>query len=779
MVQVAKQLKTLLMGAILCALLAAAAFAQDDPPSRVARLNYINGNVSMEPAGVDEWAPAVINRPFTVGDYLYTDRSSVAELHLDNAVIRMGQMTSFGFLNLTDQTAQLKLTEGDMSVRIHDLGANEVFEVDTPNAAITLLRDGVYRIHVDPDANTTFLFARDGDAEVAGGGQAFTLNPGSSASLSGTDQLAFDIQTAPAPDTFDNWCAQRDAHEAQLQSRRYLPPTVIGSEDMDENGIWNEDPQYGAVWYPRSVPAGWAPYHAGHWAWIEPWGWTWVDDAPWGFAPFHYGRWVYWHDRWAWAPGPCARAAYGRPVVRPVYAPALVAWFGGAHWGVSVAVGGGGPSLGWVPLGWGEVYTPSYRCSRPYFNNVNVNNTRIVNTTNITNVYNTVYVNKTVYNQTFVNVKAPNAVVAMPQSAFASGRPVNQAGYNVRAAQLARFQPVQAALVAPPVAATRQAVSSTLGRPAVAPPPQVMQRQVIARSTPPPQPAAFAARQAFLQQHAGQPHDFSAMRQATVAQSRPAPVREASRVQPLAVHQGERVGNISPPPPSRAPAQNVHQQPAPPTPASPQPMQVQQEHRTPPPPPSQSSVPAGHGMPPNLRDHGQPAQRNAIPPSPEQPRTVQPQPVQPRTVQPQREQPRTVQPQPVRPRMVQPQEPAGRNERPAPANARQTGPEVQPNQSRPTYNGSNEHHVQTPAPSAPQPQPRQAYPVGPQQERPRPSTAPRPAETPRPSEGPRPSGREQQPRPAEHANTQPEHSHEQHGPPPNGEHKEGSKPDHR
>jgi hypothetical protein len=25
---------------------------------------------------------------------------------------------------------------------------------------------------------------------------------------------------------------------------------------------------------------------------MSPWGWTWVDNAPWGFAPFHYGRWV-------------------------------------------------------------------------------------------------------------------------------------------------------------------------------------------------------------------------------------------------------------------------------------------------------------------------------------------------------------------------------------------------------------------------------------------------------------------------------------------------------
>ena len=32
------------------------------------------------------------------------------------------------------------------------------------------------------------------------------------------------------------------------------------------------------------------------WVWLRPWGWTWVDDAPWGFAPFHYGRWLWWGE---------------------------------------------------------------------------------------------------------------------------------------------------------------------------------------------------------------------------------------------------------------------------------------------------------------------------------------------------------------------------------------------------------------------------------------------------------------------------------------------------
>ncbi len=196
---------------------------------------------------------------------------------------------------------------------------------------------------------------------------------------------------------------------------------MIGYEDLDDYGAWQATGDYGPVWYPRQVAAGWAPYHYGHWAWVEPWGWTWVDDMPWGFAPFHYGRWAFINEPLGLVPGPIAIVGYRGPVIRPYYAPAMVAWFGGPHFGVGVSLGG--PALGWVALGIGEIYTPSYRCSRSYFTNVNVYNTRVVQTVNITNVYNTVYVDHRVYNQTNVNMRAPNAVAAMPQSALTWGRP--------------------------------------------------------------------------------------------------------------------------------------------------------------------------------------------------------------------------------------------------------------------------------------------------------------------------------------------------------------------
>ncbi len=575
-------------------------FAQQDPPSRVARLNYINGNVSMEPAGVDEWAPAELNRPFTIGDYLYADQGATAELHLDTGVIRIGSQTSFGFLNLDDRTVQLKLTEGDMYIRVRNFSSDQIFEVDTPNAAVTLLQNGIYRFRVDANGSMSFVVVRSGQAQVTGGGQAFTLNEDNSATLNGTDQLAYDIEAAPVEDEFDQWCGTRDAHENSSRSARYVAPDVVGYEDLDDYGDWQNNGQYGAVWYPRRVDSGWAPYHNGRWAWVDPWGWTWVDSQPWGFAPFHYGRWAYIQNRWGWCPGPISPVYGGGPRIRAYYAPAMVAWFGGAHWGVGISLGGG-PSLGWVPLGYGEVYTPAYQCTPRYFNNVNVNNTRIVKNVNITNVYNNVYVNKQVYNQQYVNERAPNAVMAMPQSAFASGREVRQAAVPVRQAEFAQLR--TSGVIAPPVAPTRQSfIAASQGRAVARPSAQVAQRQVIARNAPPPAPAPLAARQAYLQQHAGQPLNIQQMHQSV---ARPAAnVLQAPPARAVVVRPGARVGNPSVAGRTVTGNESNASGSRPATaqfPSGPAERQGQPGVQTARPVQPAPTAPAAHGLPPNMR----------------------------------------------------------------------------------------------------------------------------------------------------------------------------------
>jgi hypothetical protein len=531
----------------LAALTGSRALADDeqDPPGRVARLSYVNGQVSFSPSGTDDWVAAEPNRPITTGDKLWTDQNSRAELHVGSAIIRLGDMTGFSFLNLDDHTTQIRLTEGTVNVRVLRLGENEVVEVDTPNLAFNVLRPGHYRINVNEAGDTSIVTVRDGEGEVTGGGSAYTLHPGDQGVFSGTDNISPDVEPAPAEDSFDSWCDERDLREEHSAARRYVSDDVIGYEDLDDYGGWRPVPDYGTVWFPHVSVIGWAPYRYGHWVWISPWGWTWVDDAPWGFAPFHYGRWVFVGGAWGWvpAPPPVVAVAY----VRPVYAPALVAWVGGPHFAAGIAFGGGfaaGVNVGWFPLGPREVFVPSYPVSRVYMENINVSNT-VVNRTVINNYYNTTIVNKTVVNNvTYVNQRVTGAVTVTSPHAFTSAQPVAR---NIVAVNQAEVASAPAAVRAPAVVPPKQAVLGAGAASNFHPPAAALNRQVVAKTTPPPPPPSFAARQAAIEKNQGEPLSMAQTRQLQTAENHPAaPVKIAPPAKPAPVtynQQGSRENN--------------------------------------------------------------------------------------------------------------------------------------------------------------------------------------------------------------------------------------------
>jgi hypothetical protein len=505
----------------------ALAYDDDDPPSVVARLAYSQGAVSFQPAGTDDWVDAGINRPITTGDKLWSDQDGRVELQLDASTIRLFHSTGFSFLNLNDNVTQVRLSEGTILVRVRHLDQNETYEIDTPNLAFSIYRPGTYRINVDEGGDATSIRVRDGEGQVTGGGASYSVRAHDDAVFSGVDQLSADVQDLNADyDEFDSWSANRDRRWEHSRSAQYVSQDVVGYEDLDDHGDWRDTREYGHVWYPRVEQTDWAPYHYGHWAYIEPWGYTWVDDQPWGFAPFHYGRWVNVEGRWGWIPSP--PRAEGVVYVRPVYAPALVAFVGGGGFSVGVAVGGGGGAVGWFPLGPREVYVPSYRVSQRYVENVNISNTT-VNRTVINNYYQNTVVNNntTVTNVTYVNQRVPGAVMATSQQAFTSAQPVARNAVRVDERQMASAQ-VQ--VRQPTIVPTKQAVLGS-ARPAEhQPPAAVQQRAVVAKAAPPPPPPSFERRQEAIKSNGGKPLSVTQIRQiqpAPAAQTQAAAVRVA------------------------------------------------------------------------------------------------------------------------------------------------------------------------------------------------------------------------------------------------------------
>ena len=515
---------------------AAAMWAQGDPPSRVARLNFLEGSVSYQAAGHDDWAAATINYPLTVGDHLWADERSRAELHIGSTGIRMDAHTALAFLNLDDRMTQVRLSDGSINISIRYLDENESYEVDTPNGSVTLLRPGRYRIDADPDRQLTSVTVRGGEAEVTAGGQAFPVHPRQTAYVTGAEQPNTEVAAAGPGDDFDAWWQSRDDREDRRPPPRYVSREMAGYQDLDDNGTWRNYPGYGPVWVPN-VPVGWAPYHYGHWVWVEPWGWTWVDDAPWGFAPFHYGRWAFYGGAWMWVPGAM--------VVRPVYAPALVAWVGGAHFGVAIGIGAG---VGWFPLGPREPFIPAYRVSNTYITQINV--AHVTNVTNITNVTNVTYVNQ----------RVPGAVTAVSRADFAASRPVARVAVAVPASAVAsasvttREMPVtrQEAFAA------RPAANAAVARPSQ----QILSTPVVTK-TPPPAATAALARPANVYRapaaQGGQPNQPAPYRPPTTYST---PTRPTTQTQAQPAY---RPPATQAQPAYRPPAAQAHTESAPPT----------------------------------------------------------------------------------------------------------------------------------------------------------------------------------------------------------------------
>jgi hypothetical protein len=426
-------------------LLSATLFADaGDPPARVARLSFIKGAVSLQPAGVSDWSQASLNYPLSSGDRIYTDQESLAELEVGSAAVRASAATDLTVASLDDQFMQLGLGQGTIRLRVYNLPTGDSIEVDTPNGALTILLLGDYRVETFPNGSATLVIVTNGRLEVSGGGAPQWVESGQAAKLTGNGPIQVSFVSPPDPDAFDQWCWDRDSRLISSSSTVYVNPDTPGYEDLDSSGVWDEQTPLGPVWYPAGIPVGWVPYRFGRWVWVVPWGWTWVEREPWGFAPFHYGRWVLIGARWGWVPGPVA--------VFPCFAPALVVFLGGPQFSPGLA----GGVQAWFPLGPDEPFFPWYHSSGAYLRRVNAAGVRdasiITKTTNVSD-FNSIH---------FVNKGAATTVVST--AAFRSGLRIDRQVIRVGPEQLAKAE------VIPHPATNPTARALGGGRPVTSPP---------------------------------------------------------------------------------------------------------------------------------------------------------------------------------------------------------------------------------------------------------------------------------------------------------------------
>jgi hypothetical protein len=441
----------------------------------------------------------------TLGDSLWAADGSRAEIHIGSTAIRLAPTTDITFLDLDDQTVQIQLLGGSLEIRLRHLSKGNVFEIDTPNASVSLVAVGSYSIDIQGDGDA-LVTVRQGEAEVTANLEAFSVTAGQSAEIPQANPASYSVRAAAPMDDWEKWGMDRDEREDHIASTKYVQADVVGVEDLDSYGTWRTTDAYGPVWQPNGVDAGWAPYSDGNWAWVEPWGWTWIDSSPWGFAPFHYGRWAHMDNGWGWIPG---RAV---PKMRAVYAPALVVFVGGNQWRPSGIAGGG---IGWFPLGPREVYVPSYQASNVYERNING-----------TAVPNIGSVDFKRAQTNYANRNIPGAMRAIPSQSFGRSQSMPGRSPSVSGGDIARAPMMgMTASIAPQRESVAARSNSAKGE-TVRPPEKLEARTVVARRTPPPAPLPFAAREKALATNQGRPLNQSTMK----AISKAAPQKQPSRV---------------------------------------------------------------------------------------------------------------------------------------------------------------------------------------------------------------------------------------------------------
>jgi hypothetical protein len=362
--------RTLLALTAIVAAVAVPALAQDQPPGPpgpndqpqqqepdgqyeqgrgVARISILNGEVSVRRGDSGDVVAAAINGPLMANDSILTSSSSRVEIQLDWAnLLRVGPNSEVRFAGLDVRGYQIQVAAGTVMFRVLRPSQAQA-EIDTPSVAVHPLGQGTYRVSLHEDG-TSEITVRTGEAEIFSPHGSERLGAGRTMYARGpASDPEFQEVAAIAPDSWDQWNNERDQYLLRSRSYDHVSRTVPGAEDLDQNGRWTNDPNYGSVWQP-TVPPGWAPYQNGQWVWEDYYGWTWVSYDPWGWAPYHYGRWfVGAGGGWSWYPGPVLGNYF--------WTPAFVGFFG---WGGGIGIGFGFGGLGWVPLAPFEVFHPWY-----------------------------------------------------------------------------------------------------------------------------------------------------------------------------------------------------------------------------------------------------------------------------------------------------------------------------------------------------------------------------------------------------------------------------------
>lgn len=289
---------------------------------RIGRVAAVNGAAQLWDSQDRQWTPLFANRVVTAGDRIRSDGQTRVELSIGSLELFLGPQSELDVLRLDAQATQVRLNQGHLVARVRTAEWARELQLITAEFNAQPASPGLYRLDRDTVSGgrsaaaslrgLLLLGAVDARLQVAAGQRIEVMGAEAGGGLRSTTLLQ---------DGFAAWVAARDQAPEPNPFAAVAPlGEITGLETLERHGRWESHPDVGWVWYPMTVRPGWEPFRDGRWVWVRPWGWTWVDDAPWGFAPSHYGRWLQWNNRWVWSPG-SVRNRVGPPAGMPVIPP--------------------------------------------------------------------------------------------------------------------------------------------------------------------------------------------------------------------------------------------------------------------------------------------------------------------------------------------------------------------------------------------------------------------------------------------------------------------------
>jgi hypothetical protein len=297
-----------------------------DPAAPPAHVGIVDGAGSITRDGRAEELAAGL--PLVEGDTVRTDEGRMEMLLRDGSVLYLDWGSE---LDVQSDTL-LRLLAGRATLVASSISGGFTYQIDTPAASLQLDAPGEYRAAVltDPATGltTTELEVVRGSGRVNWAGESLLVRTGERSAIREGEAAAFPRSFNSARWTpFDRWVRDRQSARLAGRSGAYLPSEMqLYAGTFDRYGTWGEMPEYGYVWYPTAIHAGWRPYYNGHWQNGGRYGWLWVGSDPWGWPTHHFGDWGFHRGSWFWRPG---RA----------WAPTRV-W-----WGVSAGY------VAWCPIG--------------------------------------------------------------------------------------------------------------------------------------------------------------------------------------------------------------------------------------------------------------------------------------------------------------------------------------------------------------------------------------------------------------------------------------------